>query len=209
MRNAEAVTQLCRTDSVLLPAAWCNARAALEISGRHQWLLEPDDPWIGEARWIALQREGLRYYRAASAGDGKYRKTAEQHESFIDGVEAMLPSGTQPVKRIPQVADMLVPYGAGLAGAYRQGSMFVHGTEIASQTYRKNAGINAIYGEYVEEWEWCPLLNIVWQAYRACVITFMQRLGRTIGINVATLDLAVREAIDAVFTGAGLQSRAG
>jgi hypothetical protein len=121
----------------------------------------------------------------------------------------MLPSGTQPVKRIPQVADMLVPYGAGLAGAYRQGSMFVHGTEIASQTYRKNAGINAIYGEYVEEWEWCPLLNIVWQAYRACVITFMQRLGRTIGVNVATLDLAVREAVDAVFTGAGLPSRDG
>jgi hypothetical protein len=50
LRNAEAVTQLCRTDSVLLPAAWCNARAALEISGRHQWLLQPDDPWIGEAR---------------------------------------------------------------------------------------------------------------------------------------------------------------
>src|SRR5690242_19547695 len=59
LRHAEATLVLAKTDMALAPTGWVAARAATETAAKCLWLLQPEDEWQREARWIALLREGV------------------------------------------------------------------------------------------------------------------------------------------------------
>jgi hypothetical protein len=52
IRNIEGVIALARTDLVLLPPAIASARAGFEAAVKAAWLIDADDPFDREARWI-------------------------------------------------------------------------------------------------------------------------------------------------------------
>lgn len=54
IRNVEAVILMARHDEVLVTASWPNSRAAFELSARIIWMLQPDDRYAAECRWLAL-----------------------------------------------------------------------------------------------------------------------------------------------------------
>src|SRR4051794_22976285 len=57
-RHIEALAELARRDMVLLPAANSLARAVLEAAVRAIWLLQPDDVFEREGRYLShLQEE--------------------------------------------------------------------------------------------------------------------------------------------------------
>src|SRR5690242_13760108 len=57
VRHAEAVVVLAREDLVLLPPAMVTARSAFEIAVRAAWMVDVDDPFDGEVRWLAHLEE--------------------------------------------------------------------------------------------------------------------------------------------------------
>ena len=61
LRHAESTVTLARTDMALAPSAWVTARAATEAAARCIWLLQPEDEWQREARWLeAMVRRATR-----------------------------------------------------------------------------------------------------------------------------------------------------
>src|SRR5688572_25900578 len=63
VRQLEGIIELARRDLVLLPAAAVLARAAMETSVRAIWLLQEEDPYEREARWLAHLKDEESTYR--------------------------------------------------------------------------------------------------------------------------------------------------
>jgi hypothetical protein len=66
IRDIEAILTLARTDLVLLPSANVLARAVFEIALKAAWIVQPDDPFDREVRWLAHLAEEERLHKALS-----------------------------------------------------------------------------------------------------------------------------------------------
>jgi hypothetical protein len=62
IRQIEGVLTLARHDMVLLPAAFACARAALETAAKATWMVDANDPFTRETRWLAHMEEEARVY---------------------------------------------------------------------------------------------------------------------------------------------------
>lgn len=68
IRNMEAILELARKDIVLLPAANVLARAVFEIALKSARMVQPDDPYMRELRWLVHLEEEARLHVGFSAG---------------------------------------------------------------------------------------------------------------------------------------------
>lgn len=98
IRNIEGVILLSRRDLVLLPGAMVMARSAFETGVAVRWMLDPDDPYEREMRWLRMCRAHEDYYRRMAdrieslGGDpSRFRELAELLSQFHIGVAAALP----------------------------------------------------------------------------------------------------------------------
>lgn len=171
LRHAEATVMLAKNDMVLAPSAWVTARAATEAAARCLWLLQPDDEWQREARWLALLYEGARL--------GKRRETkdmptlvsrSESIEEFAEAVAAKLPEGVS-VPGMDSIQSILAAEGEGLASFYVMASQYTHATELATSSWRENLGIDAVYGEFFGAKDW---LQPLWMAYLSFRVTALR-----------------------------------
>lgn len=53
IRHVQGVLAMARSDFSLIPPANTSARAAFETSVRAAWMVNADDPFVREARWLA------------------------------------------------------------------------------------------------------------------------------------------------------------
>jgi hypothetical protein len=169
VRQIESVSELGRIDEVLLPGAWSCARSAFEIGMRFRWLLEPDDPFEREARWLSRIAEEERLndqvadrVQVAGGDPSWFRDRAASIRDFREGVTAQLPPGTK-VPGIPSVEQMaLASSNHGSYIRYKQGSQHVHGTHSATEIYRRNLGTAKEFGERVTSAMWAAPMGLCW-----------------------------------------------
>jgi hypothetical protein len=57
LRDIEGVVALAGTDLVLIPPALASARAGFETSVKSMWMVDADDPFECESRWLAHLRK--------------------------------------------------------------------------------------------------------------------------------------------------------
>lgn len=194
LRHAESTVMLAKTDMVLAPSAWVTARAATEAAARCIWLLQPEDEWQREARWLALLHEGARL------GDRKETKdipalVAESQliKEFAEAVTAKLPEGVS-VPGMDSIQSILAAEGSGLALFYVMASQYTHATELATRSWRVNLGTDADYGEFSGARDW---LHPVWMAYLSFRITAMRLIELKGEGPSAVLELADHQADEA------------
>lgn len=160
VRHVEATAQLARCDMVLLPAAWATARSALEVSARAEWLLEPDDPYEREARWLARLREGARFYGSVAdrldqlgGSADSIRAMGGSIDDFATDVSNRMPNNVNAVPGIPS-ADALIGTVPDRYLTYKMGSQYVHGTHEGASIYRRSLGTEKRLQERVGEPAW-------------------------------------------------------
>lgn len=203
LRQAESVCVLAKTDEVLLPAGWVTARAALETAARLVWLLEPEDEWGREARWLALLQEGARLDARNEVLTLRGRNTPTTTlKDFADLVTAKLPDGVK-VPGIPPITSMLeTQQGVGLVGLYAVASQFTHGAELASRQWRTNLGVDAGYGEVVSSLDWVIPLSAAFQAFRVTTTTLMRAVDKPLPQDVALVEQQINKAREALIDAA-------
>ena len=162
VRNVEGVYELARKDLVLLPPAMSAARSAFEIAIRALWLLAPSDPFQREVRWLAhLQTEENYLDRVANRlqlmgiPSTECANQAAVARKFRLDVTQLLPRGYSPLKKIPNLEEMLA--SLGLKDRYLnyiEFSQFAHGTHVAGGLYRKNLGCEKRSGEFICTADW-------------------------------------------------------
>lgn len=173
MRDVEAVAELARIDLVLLPAASVLARAVFEIAVKACWMVQPDDPFQKEVRWLAhLQEEERMQERLANkathfgANPDPFIKNSSLLREFRTGVVGVLPHGYSELPGNPSVETMLQDLGEKqMYTVYVSLSAFVHGSHAATWLYRRGLGVSKEHGEFIRPNSWQLPLWTTWTTF--------------------------------------------
>jgi len=185
IRDIESVTHLARKDLVLLPSAMKLTRSVFEMSMKTLWMLEPQDPFDREVRWLAqLQTEEVFYDRISKRLDAigidsaKTVRIKNEISTFRLNVTGALPKSYKPIAQIPDLASMMKAINEeGKYLTYIFLSQYSHGTHVATGLYRKNLGNEKKFDEYITPKDWAPLLRLCWY----CLAKTSERIFEVIG----------------------------
>lgn len=197
LRHAEATLALAKTDMVLASSAWVTARAAVEATGRCLWLLEPDDEWEREARWLVFLEEGARLGGRPEMKDcPQVIAQSESIEDFRRAVFDKLPEGASAPKRIESITTILAANDERLASFYVTASQHTHAAELATRTSRANLGVDATYGESVGAEDWLHPLTMSYVSFRATATRLIQLHAGEPPEILSIADRQIEEACD-------------
>ncbi|HVI34581.1 hypothetical protein [Phenylobacterium sp.] len=167
LRSVEGVIELARHDLVLLPPAIMAARGAFETSLKAAWLVDCDDPYDRERRWLqhlaSEERVWLRLvgHIEKAGGDSEWpKKRAADARAFREHVEKVFPEGYPALPGLPSVPEMVPTlHDEPLYVAYVYMSQFIHGERVAAQHYapRDKPRVDA-----VEPNDWSMPLRVSW-----------------------------------------------
>lgn len=174
IRDIESVLLLARTDLVLLPGAYVLSRAVFEIAVKAAWMIQPDDPFNREVRWLAHIREEERLREAivkAAEKNGGNTAVLETHyrelRDFRMAVSQALPQAYSELSGNPGVEAMLETVNQKrMYSLYRLLAQYVHGGHASTGLYRKGLGTGKMGGEFIHAREWHLPLNTVWKNLR-------------------------------------------
>jgi hypothetical protein len=187
IRNLEGVMELARCDLVLLPPALAAARACFEAAVKGAWLVNADDPFDREARWLVhlaseeryLNRIADRFQRSKRDVAGfRQDDKAKAIRDFRLSVEAELPSRIRRLERSPSFDAMLAELGVeGLYSFYVKLSQTVHGEHAATWLYRAGGlGTMNQSGEFITPRDWFFPLTVGFLSFRVPAQIFLDRV---------------------------------
>jgi Family of unknown function (DUF5677) len=204
IRHVEGIVTLARRDLVLLPGAYVMARAAYEAALRILWILESEDPFAREVRWLAHMKEGEEYYKrmagqftrlGADASD--WQRSYETIRDIRLAIEAKLPPPHAPLPKAPGVWQMVKELGVEEKYVlYTMSSQYIHGTHVATGLYRRHLGTMKEIGEFIRPQDWFPCLMISWYCLHAPGGRFLERnAGDVKGFLPEAFALEVQQAL--------------
>jgi hypothetical protein len=186
IRNVEGVIQLARHDLVLLPPALAASRACFECAVKAAWMVNADDPFDRESRWLVHLASEERYYKrlAEKFASTKVNVTSMRtHETQIREfrlkVEALLPQQTKRLSRMPSFDQLLEDVGVGhLYPFYVQLSQSAHGEHAGTWLYRSSGvGTEKVFGEFIDHTQWGVPLLVCFLSFNQPARLFLDRLG--------------------------------
>ncbi len=186
LRDIEGVVTLARTDLVLIPPAIASARAGFEAAVKAMWMVDADDPFECEGRWLAHLKAEERFHKRIAARYEEIgkdavpaRKLAEVIASFSQAVKEKLPPRTPMLDGNPTVDKMLESSGVDhLYAAYIYLSQFAHAEHAATWLYRaQGLGVKKLLGDFTKPADWHVPLGIAWFCLAHTGRLLLKRLG--------------------------------
>ena len=186
IRHVEAVVELARKDLVMVSAAITTSRAALESSLRALWLVDCDNPFEREGRWLGFMAEEVQSRTRAAkhlSSDGhtalaaKNLQIAQQLESHRQGVARAMPEGfsQQP---LPKFDALLTKTNTSISYAiYVVGSQYTHGTFWALSRFRQGLGTKRQFNELKDNASWIVPLSVCESVIKDTGCRILNRLG--------------------------------
>lgn len=186
MRQVEGVIHLARSDLRFLPAAVQVARAAFEACVRAAWLVDEDDPFNREARYIAHLKGETSYLRRSAErletigmDTAATRERADGIDRFGNNVSGALSRRGVSPQRLPKFDKMLEMIGGqALYALYMEASQFAHAGHAATWLYRSGLGIHKEIRESISPQQWRLPLQLSWLALSQPGHILLTRLGR-------------------------------
>lgn len=209
IRHVEGVVTLARRDLVLLPPGWAAARAAFECSLTAAWLLQREEPFAREERWLAHLKNGERFYRRVAKrlrtlGDDGNRaeEKAQAIQAFRREVEQALPAPYAPRQRFPTFDELVTELGVERTYlAYMVASQPIHGTHVATEQFRRNLGNLKETGDFTKPSDWHGPLEICWYSLASGGSVLLARSGGKPAHFLTTeFSATVQQALNAVQT---------
>ncbi len=190
LRNIEGVVELARRDLVLVPPAMVISRSAFEVGIKVRWMMDPEDPFEREIRWLALAQDRVKSYKrmgkiaepvSQSYANDLYN-SADIADAFFNAIKDELnkkfPGKYQSMKQAPNLRAMLDSLKEeNLYIWYIRTSQYTHGSQIATTLYRKGYGIDKEYGEFVSHDNWFECFYLCWLAFDNAGMIFLERSG--------------------------------
>lgn len=186
IRDIEGVITLARADLVLIPPAIASARAGFEAAVKAIWMIDADDPYECEGRWLAHLKTEARFHNRIAARYERIgkdarsnHKMAETLASFSQAVEERLPPGIKVPKGIPSLDKMLESTGVEhLYATYIYLSQFAHAEHAATWLYRTGGlGDDKLHGDFTKPAFWQLPLNVAWFSLACIGRLLLKRLG--------------------------------
>jgi hypothetical protein len=186
IRHVEAVVELARKDLVMLSAAITSARAALESSMRALWLVDCDNPFEREGRWLGFIAEEVQSRTRAAkrlSSDGhtdlaaENLQVAQELESHRQDVVRLLPAGISQ-QPLPKFDALLTKTNTSISYAiYMIGSQYTHGTSWALARFRQGLGTKRQFNEIKDNSSWILPLSMCECVIKDTGCRALNRLG--------------------------------
>jgi len=185
IRDIESIVELARVDLVLLPGANVLARAVFEISLKAAWMVQPEDPFQRELRWLAHIEEEARMHERLVPKIARFGGNPEFYEErgrllrkFQEAVASKLPTDYLRLPGNPSVEQMLEGVGQRqVYPIYVLLCSFVHGTHESTWLYRQNLGSLKKHGDFVSSDDWHLPLWTCWRCLQVLGQYVLYRLG--------------------------------
>ena len=197
VRHIDSVIVLATQDAVLWPAAITVARGAFETSVRSLWLVDTDDPFEREGRWLGLLDSDVetrhRFVRRAEADSATkvnttaQRRLAKQFRQRHDQITALLAEKGRAPVAVPKMDAMMKATRVRMSYAhYVHSSQYAHGTLWATWHFAVTIGPPAVGRNWltkdpgVSPWDCAGVRS--WTRRRGCLEDLVQngdRSGRT------------------------------
>jgi hypothetical protein len=185
VRNVEGVIELARRDLALLPPAFAAARACFECAVRASWLVDADDPFEREARYLAhLASEENDLNRVAGRlRDPQIVTRLREREKVIRdfrlAISNKLPPRIRKPAKVPKFDRMLASLGGeNIYSLYILLSQSVHGGHAATWLYRKRGlGTERLIGEFIRPTEWQIPFRVTFFSLSRPGYIFLSRCG--------------------------------
>jgi hypothetical protein len=211
IRNLEGVIELARHDLILLPPALAAARACFEAAVKAAWLVNADDPFDREARWLvhlaseerylARMADRLQRLKWDAAGHRQQEKIIRE---FRLSVETQLPPHIRRLERSPSFDAMLAELGSeALYLFYVNLSQTVHGEHAATWLYRGGGlGTENQSGEFITPSSWFIPLRVGFLSFCAPAQIFLRRVtGSTANYLSDDLQKKIEEGLTRIADG--------
>jgi hypothetical protein len=184
IRHIEGVILLARQDLVSLPPAMSASRSAFEISIKAMWMMDPEDVFAREVRWLAHIKTEEDYWKRIGnlidklgGNNDNYRDKEGLIRQFREDVTKVLPSGYK-LETMPNMREMVRSLNREeLYLAYILFSQFEHGTHFSTNIYRRNLGIYKQIGEYITPRSWIDPFKLCWFSLHTPASVFIRRIG--------------------------------
>jgi hypothetical protein len=184
IRDIEAVIILSK-DLVFLPSAMILTRSVFEMSMKTLWMLDPQDPFDREVRWLAQLQTEEEYYDTISQQSEKLgveNSTATRMRGVISGfrmgVTKALPKPYAPISKVPSLAKMMKEiHEEHRYSFYSFLCQYSHGTHVATNVYRMGLGTEKKFGEYVSPESWGLIFSICWY----CLAKTSEKIFEVVG----------------------------
>lgn len=151
-RHGLSVAMLLAQQKELYTSATVLSRACMEAGAKAIWLVQPDDPYERECRWLAHLAGEINTRKRLGDVMPSELKVAEQIAEFRDGVAAALPDGYIVPKGVPKVKNLLeiidLPEKYLL---YINSSQYSHGTHYAGGAFRTGLGTQKLLTNVVRD----------------------------------------------------------
>lgn len=183
IRHSEGFTVLARRDLVSLPSAMVICRAAFETAVKILWMLDPDDPFEREARWLAHLDTEVRFQCKIASHLGKSDLSEKTNagailRQFHSSVAQRLPAGYAVPRQLPNLFEMLKALGEEAKySVYLVGCQYAHSTHFATGLYRKHQGTMKTHGESIKAEDWWTGFSMIWYALHASGHRFLAKTG--------------------------------
>ena len=183
---------LAQSNTSFLPAAIPLARAAMEAGTRALWLLDPDEHFDGEARWLIHVEEEIKIRMRLEAAFSQPPTNSASVRDFVDGIRSRLPSNITIPKQVPKFDEMLRSIGMPeKCAVYAYLSQTVHATHHGTSHYRQHLGSMKKLGTFITAKDWFLPLSTAW-LFVALPLRKLSERQQTLSIDLLPLALQER-----------------
>ena len=179
MRQVESVICLARRDLILLPGALPIARTAFETGIKILWMLDPDDPYEREVRWLTYLKTEEDFHRklGKEIGNTKHDE-AESIRDFRVRIEGLLLNKYKLYKQLPNFRQILQEIGEERKySLYIMLSQYNHSTHAATSLYRKGIGRSVEVKDITSSGDWKIPLSACYFGFASAGCRIIQRWG--------------------------------
>lgn len=201
IRHIEGVIALAKTDLVLLPPAVAASRACIEAAAKGAWLVDRDDQFDREGRWLIHLASEERYLDRIAKRLGErgrevsaLRQRRSEIAAFRLAVSEKLPSGVKLLPGTPSFERILEDLGGmNIYEIYIAASQSTHGEHAGTWLYRDGGlGTMKQVGEFIKASDWTLPLLLSLLALSHPARVFLSRIG---GDPEEFLDKALEERL--------------
>ena len=158
-----ASAKLAKSSASFLPSAHLNARGGMEAGARALWLLQPEEYFTREARWVVHLESEADIRERLGRHSAQEAVNASAVRAFASAVRARLPDGTPVPKALPKFDKLLDAVGLPEKYiAYAVLSQSAHGTHYGAGLFRKHLGNQKDFGEFIATTDWWLPLSVQW-----------------------------------------------
>jgi hypothetical protein len=172
IRHFESINKIAK-EPELLPSAMILSRSLFESALIIIWLLYPNDIFISESRYLSRLKDyeiwiskQIKFNKLLGWDSEKFHLEKDAINNFRNKIQELLEKKGNKEENSKNVREILKEIGEERKYLYyKMLSNYTHGNYYSTRIYKKNLGVDSVFGEFIENIDWLFIYSITWPIF--------------------------------------------